>query len=112
MHNLQPGVLYRTSISVVEAVTHAYRLGSKDKFEDVALHLCSAVQGKFSESTPLPWPPTADELDARASEEYLPTVLVKFLSTLLLDEANVEKSEKSRRLVLSLAQVRFNHLFF
>ncbi|KAG1695541.1 snRNA-activating protein complex subunit 4 [Nymphon striatum] len=78
----------------------AYRtgIGSKDKFEDVALHLSSVVQGMFNESTSLPWPPTADELDARASEEYLPTDLVKFLSTLILGEAEVEKSEKSQRL--------------
>jgi len=105
-------LVYSTSISVAEAVTYAYRLGSKDKFEDVALHLRSVVQGMFNESTPLPWPPTADELDARASEEYLPTDLVKFLSTLILGEADVEKSEKSRRLVLSVAQVSFNHLCF
>ncbi|XP_068233918.1 uncharacterized protein [Palaemon carinicauda] len=58
----------------------------------------------FHESTPLPWPPTADELDARASEEYLPTELMKFLSTLLVDEVVVEKSEKCQRLVLSIAQ--------
>ncbi|KAG1715021.1 Cystic fibrosis transmembrane conductance regulator [Nymphon striatum] len=94
-------LVYSTSISVAEAVTCAYRIGSKDKFEDVALHLRSVVQGMFNESIPLPWPPTADELDARASEEYLPTDLVKFLSTLILGEAEVEKSEKSQRLVLS-----------
>ncbi|KAG1666825.1 PIN2/TERF1-interacting telomerase inhibitor 1 [Nymphon striatum] len=94
-------LVYSTSISVAEAVTCAYRIGSKDKFEDVALHLGSVVQGMFNESTPLPWPPIADELDARASEEYLPTDLVKFLSTLILGEAEVEKSEKSQRLVLS-----------
>ncbi|KAG1651612.1 hypothetical protein GQR58_026883 [Nymphon striatum] len=93
--------VYSTSISVAEAVTCAYRIGSKDKFEDVVLHLRSVVQGMFNESTPLTWPPTADELDARASEEYLPTDLVKFLSTLILGEAEVEKSEKSQRLVLS-----------
>ena len=87
-------LVYSTSISVAEAVTYAYRLGSRDKFEDVALHLHSAVQGKFSESTPLPWPPIADEPDTRASEEYLPKDL-KFLATLLLDEADVGKSEKS-----------------
>ncbi|KAG1672177.1 Peptidylprolyl isomerase domain and WD repeat-containing protein 1 [Nymphon striatum] len=83
-------LVYSTSISVAEAVTCAYRVGSKDKFEDVAWHLRSVVQGMFNESTPLPWPPTADELDARASEEYLPTDLVKFLSTLILGEAEVE----------------------
>ncbi|KAG1674363.1 hypothetical protein GQR58_015101 [Nymphon striatum] len=82
-------LVYSTSISVAEAVTCAYRIGSKDKFEDVAWHLRSVVQGMFDESTPLP--PTADELDARASEEYLPTDLVKFLSTLILGEAEVEK---------------------
>ncbi|KAG1682931.1 hypothetical protein GQR58_010461 [Nymphon striatum] len=94
-------LVYSTSISVAEAVTCAYRIGSKDKFEDVVLHLRSVVQGMFNDSTPLTWPPTADELDARASEEYLPTDLVKFLSTLILGEAEVEKSEKSQRLVLS-----------
>ena len=56
-------LVYSTSISVVEAVTYAYRLVSRDKFEDVALLLRSAVQGTFSESTPLPWPLTDDELD-------------------------------------------------
>ena len=95
-------LVYSTDISVAEAVTYAYRLGSRDKFDDVALYLRSAVQEMFNESAPLPWPPTADELDARATEEYLPSVLVKFLSTLLLDE-DIEKSEKSRRLVLSVA---------
>ncbi|KAG1668503.1 hypothetical protein GQR58_017845 [Nymphon striatum] len=96
-------LVYSTIISVAEAVTCAYRIGSKDKFEDVALHLCSVVQGMFNESTPLLWPPTADELDARVSEEYLPTGLVKFLS-LIQGESDVEKSEKSQRLVLSVAQ--------
>ena len=102
--------MYSTSISVAEAVTYAYRLGSRDKFEDVALTLRSATRGKFSESTALPWPPTADELDTRAG--YLPKDLVKFLLTLLLDEADVEKSEKSQLLVLSVAQVRFINLSF
>ncbi|KAG1662733.1 hypothetical protein GQR58_020782 [Nymphon striatum] len=102
-------LVYSTIISVAEAVTCAYRIGSKDKFEDVALHLCSVVQGMFNESTPLLWPPTADELDARVSEEYLPTGLVKFLS-LIQGESDVEKSEKSQRLVLSVAQVSFNHI--
>ena len=102
--------MYSTSISVAEAVTYAYRLGSRDKFEDVTLSLCSAASGKFSESTALPWPPTADELNTRAG--YLPKDLVKFLSILLLDEADDEKSEKIQRLVLSVAQVRFIKLSF
>ena len=105
-------LVYNISISVAEAVTYAYRLGSRDKFEDNALHLRSAVQGKFRESTPFSLPPAADELDTRASEEYLPKDLVKFLATLLLDEADVKKSEKSRRLVFSVAQVRFINLSF
>ena len=105
-------LVYSTSISVAEAVTYAYGLGSKDKFKDVALYLRSVVHGMFNDSTPLPWPPTADELDARQSEEYLPTDLIKFLKTLILGESDVEKSEKNRRLVLSVAQVSFTTIVY
>ena len=103
-------LVYSTSISVAEAVTYAYRLGSRDKFEDVSLPLRSAARGKFSESTALPCSPTADKLDT--STGYLLKDLVKFLSTLLLNEADVEKSEKSQRLLLSVAQVRFILLYY
>uniref|UniRef100_UPI00358E3B67 uncharacterized protein n=1 Tax=Myxine glutinosa TaxID=7769 RepID=UPI00358E3B67 len=55
-------LVYSASISVADAVTCAYNLGTKDKYEDVALLLRAMIQQAFNESKSLPWPPTADDL--------------------------------------------------
>ena len=85
-------------MSVAEAVAFAYKLGSKDKYEDVALLLCSSIQQAFKDSEPLPWPPSSDEL--------LPSDLLKFLNYVISGDADVERCEKTRRIVLSIGQVR------
>ena len=55
-------LVYSASISVADAVAYAYKLGSKEKYEDVALLLRSSIQQAFKESNPLPWPHSADDL--------------------------------------------------
>lgn len=95
-------------MSLDDAVACAYRLGSSDKLEDVALILRGAVQKFFNKSTPLPWPPTADELEAMSSDEYIPPELVKFLAILITGDTDVEKCEKSKHFLDSIAQVSLN----
>ena len=85
-------------------MTYAYRLGSKDKYEDVALLLCCVIKNAFTESKSLSLPPTADDLDIKSSDELLPPDLVKFLNFVMSGEAD-EKCEKTRCIVLSIAQV-------
>ena len=98
-------LVYSASISVADAVAYAYKLGSRDKYEDVALLLRSSIQRAFKESKPLPWPPSADDLEVNSSDELLPSDLVKFLNYVISGDAHVVKCEKTERIVLSLGQV-------
>ena len=97
-------LVHSASISVADAVTYAYKLGSKDKYEDVALLLHSIIQQAFKESTSLPWPPTADDLEVKSLDE-LPHDLIQFLNFLISGKADVEKCEKTRCFVISIGQV-------
>lgn len=100
-------LVYSANISVADAVAYAYKLGSKDKYEDVALLLRGTIQQVFLESKPLPWPPTADDLEIKSSSELLPPDLLKFLNIVLFGDADLEKCEKTKRIVLSIGQVRY-----
>lgn len=112
--NVNPGdkgcitynLVYSATMSVAEAVAFAYKLGSKDKYEDVALLLRSSIQQAFKDSEPLPWPPSADDLEVKSSDELLPSDLLKFLNYVISGDADVERCEKTRRIVLSIGQVR------
>ena len=95
-------LVYSAGTSVADAV--AYMLGSKDKYEDVALLLHSVIR-EFKESKSHPWPPSADDLEVKSSDELLPPDLVKFLNYVISGDTNVEKCEKTRRIVLSIGQV-------
>ena len=98
-------LVYSASISVADAVAYAYKLGSRDKYEDVALLLRSSIQRAFKESKPLPWPPSADDLEVNSSDELLPSDLVKFLNYVISGDAHVVRCEKTERIVLSIGQV-------
>ena len=50
-------LVYSATMSIAEPVAFAYKLGSKDKYDDVALLLRSSIQQAFKDSEPLPWPP-------------------------------------------------------
>jgi hypothetical protein len=98
-------LVYSASISIADAVTYAYKLGSKDKYGDVALLLHSTIQRAFNESKSLPWPPTADDLEVKSSDELLPPDLMKFLNFVIAGDTDMEKCKKTRRIVLSIGQV-------
>lgn len=98
-------LVYSASTSVADAVAFAYKLGSTDKYEDMALLLRSIIQRAYKESTPLPWPPTADDLEVKSSDEILPHELLKFLNFVISGEADMDTCEKTRRIVLSVGQV-------
>lgn len=97
-------LVYNAILSVADAVAHAYKLGSKDKYQDVALLLRGTIQKTFRESKTLPWPPTADDL-VTSVDNLLPSDLMKFLNLIISGDADIEKCEKTRRLVLSITQV-------
>ena len=90
---------------MAEAVSFAYQLGSKDKYQDVALLLRSSIQRAFKEAKPLPWPPSADDLEVKSSDEVLPSDLLKFLNYVISGDSDVERCEKTGRIVLSIGQV-------
>ena len=98
-------LVYSASISVAEAVSFAYQLGSKDKYQDVAQLLRSSIQRAFKEAKPLPWPPSADDLEVKSSDEVLPSDLLKFLNYVISGDSDVERCEKTGRIVLSIGQV-------
>ncbi len=96
-------LVYSSSITLADAVTVAYKLGSTDKYEDVAFLLRSLILRAFIQSEALPWPPTADDLEADA---ILPTQLTHFLNIVLSGKVDLEqKCAKTKRLVLSIGQV-------
>ena len=90
---------------LLDAVVYAYKLGSKDKYEDVALLLHSLIQRAFKELKLLPWPPSADDLEVKSSDELIPSDLVKFLNYVISGDADVERCEKTARIALSIGQV-------
>lgn len=98
-------LVYNANLSVSEAVACAYKLGSKDKYEDVALLLHDTIKKTFRESKSLPWPPTADDLEVTSLDDLLPSDLMKFLTLIISGDADIKKCEKTRRLVLSISQV-------
>lgn len=97
-------LVYNASLSVSDAVAHAYQLGSKDKYQDVALLLRRTILKTFRESKTLPWPPTADDL-LTSLDNLLPSDLMNFLTLIISGDADIEKCEKTKRLVLSITQV-------
>ncbi|KAK5870594.1 hypothetical protein PBY51_003528 [Eleginops maclovinus] len=97
-------LVYNASLSVSDAVAHAYKLESKDKYEYVALLLRGTIQKTFRASKTLPWPPTADDL-VTSLDNLLPSDLMKFLTLTISGDADMEKCDKTRRLVLSISQV-------
>ena len=84
-------LVYSAAMFVAEALAYAYNLGSKDKYEDVALLLRSSIKQAFKESKPLPWPPSADNLEVKSSEELLPSDLVKFLNCVIDDPIDIDE---------------------
>ena len=80
---------YSASINRADAVAHAYELGTIDTYQDVALLLRQAIYNAFKESEPLPWPPTAEDLDVNLLNEVLPSDLETFLNYVVSgDERN------------------------
>lgn len=86
-------------------MSHAYQLASHDKYDDIAKLLRSSIERSFIGSKPLPWPPTASDLDISSAEDILPHDLVKFLTTIIAGDKATEMSAKNKRLVLSIGQV-------
>ena len=98
-------LVYSASISVADAVSYTYQLGSKDKYQHIALLLCSSIQQAFKEAKPLPWPPSAEDLEVKSSDEVLPSDVLKFLNYVISGDADVASCEKTGRIILSIGQV-------
>lgn len=91
------------NITVSNALSRAFALGSTDKYQDVALLLRGTILKAHQESKELPWPPTADDMEL-TSENLLPQDLIRFLSFVMAGNEDVEASEKKKRLVFSVGQ--------
>ena len=96
-------LIYRSQITVANALSRAYTLGNTDKLQDVALLLRGIVCKAFKESEELPCPPTPIDLVV-GFETILPPELSRFLSILMTGKDGIETSEKVKRLVLSIGQ--------
>ena len=97
-------LVYSSSITLADAISCSYQLGAADQVKDTALYLRQLIQKAFKESADLPWPPTADEVGNRATEE-LPDELKVFLNLVMSGcDAQVENCERTHRLVYSIGQ--------
>lgn len=101
---IELNLIYSSSITVDEAVVCAYKLGTADQLQETALTLHSHIIKAFKESKELPWPPTAQELDAVKMDKLLPEHLVQFLRSVVTGTLEGELCEKTQRLVYSIAQ--------
>ncbi|EDO46758.1 predicted protein [Nematostella vectensis] len=97
-------LVYSADISVADAIAHGNKLGSVDKYKDVALYLRTLIRQAFMQSHPLPWPPTADELDINVANEVLPSELTNLLNFVLSGSSEPE-CEKTTRIVSSICQI-------
>ena len=98
-------LVYSSSLSVADAVAYAFKLGSRDNYHDVAVNLHRIILKSFNDSESLPWPPTADDLEVKSPDEFLPPELVMFLKCVIGGEADIDRSEKKSRIVFSIGQV-------
>ena len=98
-------LVYSAGINRADAVAHAYKLGTIDRYQDVALLLRQAIYNIFKESEPLPWPPTAEDLNVNSLDEVLPSELETFLNYVVSGDAKMDKGDKMKRIVLSIGQV-------
>ena len=67
--------------------------------------LRGVIQEALKKSKSRPWPPTAADLDIDPSESLLPSELMQFLNLIITGEADTERFDKDRRIVLSIGQV-------
>ena len=94
-------LMYSTSITVADAVALSYKLASMDKTQDVALLLRSLIRHAFNDTKPLPWPPTAEDMNIKSND--LPEELIKFLNVILGGKPQVSCA-KTNRIILSIGQ--------
>ncbi|KAJ7372661.1 hypothetical protein OS493_017933 [Desmophyllum pertusum] len=86
-------LVYSANMTVSDALSGAYSLGSTDKYQDVSLVLRGGILKAHRECTELPWPPTADDMKLNAAN-LLPADLIRFLSLLISGKEENETSEK------------------
>ena len=98
-------LVYSAGINRADAVAHAYKLGTIDRYQDVALLLHQAIYNSFKESEPLPWPPTVEDLNVNSLDEVLPSELETFLNYVVSGDAKMDKGDKMKQIVLSVGQV-------
>ena len=94
-------LVYSTSITVTDAVALSNKLASMDKTEDVALLLRSLIRRAFNDTKPIPWPPTAEDMNIKSND--LPEELIKFLNVILGGTPQVSCT-KTNRISLSIGQ--------
>ena len=80
-------LVYNSSLSVSDAVTFAYKLGSKDKYKDLGLSLRTIIENAYRETPALPFPPTPDDLEKKPP---IPDDLTKFLAFVIGGDAKVD----------------------
>ena len=97
-------LVYCTTITLDDAIASAYKLGTVDFVKHSALCLRQSIEKAFHEMPDLPWPPTADELNAR-SENEVPETLKEFLHFVISgSDSSSEQCEKTQRLIYSIGQ--------
>ena len=97
-------LVYKSDIDVGAAVEMAFIAHSSEKrmFQNAALSLRQHILSSQTESPELPWPPTADYLQSETNVP--PDCVLDFLQTLFTEKLKSEASDKTERLVMSVAE--------
>lgn len=96
-------LVYSSQMGISNALSRAYILGSKDKYQEVAFLLRGIMLKAYKASKELPWPPTADDIEL-SFKNVLPKELLRFLNIVIAGKEEIETSEKMNRLVFSIGQ--------
>ena len=74
-------LVYRTNLTMDDAVARAYILASTDKTNYVALLLRGLIMQAFKETEKPPWPPSAEDMSITPNQ--LPKELQRFLHLMI-----------------------------
>lgn len=90
---------------VVEVVVFVYKLGLKDKYEDVVLFFCSFIQQVFKDLELFFWFFLVDDFEVKLFDEFFLFDFLKFLNYVIFGDVDVERCEKIRCIVFFIGQV-------
>ncbi|KAH3820949.1 hypothetical protein DPMN_122702 [Dreissena polymorpha] len=73
-------IMFNASMSVAKAIGSGFNFGLTSKQGEVAVDMRKSVKQAFVDAKPLPWPPTADDVEGYSPEDIIPKESLSFLT--------------------------------